>query len=111
MPLTTKTSLKLVKSLDLSMNQPLIFVISTVSHSTYDQLTKWVASRVRDHLTDVLHIARTCMGGFDLSDHNTTETNQYNFGMATCLSTYLHLHHLPQSPQGQRVSFPMPTTL
>jgi hypothetical protein len=67
-------------------------------------LSKWIAVSVREHLEDILEVARTFMSGFGLSDSNDQTTNKRNFNTATFLSTYLHLHRFPQSPTMPRVS-------
>jgi hypothetical protein len=67
-------------------------------------LAKWVSTRVRDHLEEILEIARTFMAGFGLLDDNSPSMNQANFKAACTLSTYLHLHHIPKDPQELRVS-------
>jgi len=59
-------------------------------------IAKWVTLQVRNHLEDILLIARSSAAGFGLSDNNDKETNKRNFRAATFLSAYLHRLHIPQ---------------
>jgi hypothetical protein len=63
---------------------------------------------MREHLEEILQVARTFMFGFGLSAENSPATNRKNFQTARHLSAYLHLHFIPKSPQDSRVSLCCP---
>jgi hypothetical protein len=67
-------------------------------------ISRWITLQVRNHLEEILLIARSGAAGFGLSDSNSAETNIQIFQTVTFLSAYLHLLHIPQFPGDQPVS-------
>lgn len=67
-------------------------------------IARWVALQVRNHLEDILIIARSGVNGYGLSDDKDRETNKWNFKAATFLSAYLHRYHIPTSARNVLVS-------
>ena len=72
------------------------YYIAVLIPGTATAIAKWVTLQVRNHLEDILLVARSGTPGFGLSDNNDVETNKRIFRAATVLSAYLHRLHIPQ---------------
>jgi hypothetical protein len=58
------------------------------------EIAKWVVLQIRNHLEDILLVARSGTTDFGLSYDNTLEINKRNFQASTFMSAYLHRLHV-----------------